>query len=290
MPVVVHEPAAVVEACDRARSAGERVGLVPTMGALHEGHLALIDEARRRGAGYVVVTIFVNPLQFGPTEDFDRYPRTLDADVARCAERGVSLVYAPDVRTMHPAGFQTHVVVEGLTARLEGAHRPGHFRGVTTVVTKLFQVAQPCLAVFGRKDYQQWKTLERMARDLDMRVTLIGHPTVREPDGLALSSRNRYLGPAERARALAIVRGLRAAADAFAAGERDTRVLEALVRTPVTEAFDRVDYVAVTDPETLEPSGERTGNRALVAVAAHIGTTRLIDNCVLGEDTPPTVP
>lgn len=284
MTALLHEPSAVVDACDRARAMGLRVGLVPTMGALHEGHLALIDEVRRRGASFVVVSIFVNPLQFGPNEDFSRYPRPLAADVRACEARGVDVVYAPDPGAMYPEGYQTHVEVGDLTSRLEGAFREGHFRGVTTVVTKLFQVAQPCLAVFGRKDYQQLRVIERMTRDLGMRVEIVAHPTVREPDGLALSSRNRYLDPDQRARALAISRGLASAREAFAHGERDASRLEAIVRAEVDPAFDRVDYVAVTDPETLAPLEGDVGPRALVAVAAHIGTTRLIDNTVLGED------
>lgn len=287
MTRLLRDGAAAAEACDRARADGKRVGLVPTMGALHEGHLALVEEARRRGAQFVVVTVFVNPLQFGPGEDFERYPRMLDDDVRKCAERGVDVVYAPDVRAMYPEGFQTHVEVERLTTELEGRFRPGHFRGVTTVVSKLFHVAAPCLAVFGRKDYQQWKVLERMARDLDMRVEVVGHPTVREPDGLALSSRNRYLSAEERERALGIARGLRAAAAAFADGERDAGRLRDLAHAPVRASFDRIDYVAVVDPETLEPLDGPVPDRALVAVAAHIGTTRLIDNMVLGEDRAP---
>ena len=284
MTELLHEPSAVIDACDRARARGLRVGLVPTMGALHEGHLSLIDEAKRRGAGFVVVTIFVNPLQFGPAEDFSRYPRTLEADLRACAARGVEVVYAPDAAAMYPEGYQTHVEVGDLTTRLEGEFRPGHFRGVTTVVTKLFQVAQPCLAVFGKKDYQQLRVIERMTLDLGMRVEIVAHPIVREPDGLALSSRNRYLDPDQRARALAISRGLRAARDAFAAGERDAMKLEALVRAEVTPAFDRIDYIAVADPETLAPLAGPVADRALIAVAAHLGGTRLIDNTVLGED------
>lgn len=280
---VVSAPAELRAACDEARARGERVGLVPTMGALHEGHLALIDEARRRGAGFVVVTVFVNPLQFGPKEDYGRYPRTLDADLAACAARGVSLVFAPEREAMYPAGFQTHVEVEGITQPLEGAHRPGHFRGVTTVVAKLLVLAGPCLAVFGRKDYQQWRVITRMAHDLDLPVEIVGHPTVREADGLALSSRNRYLSPEERTRALAISQGLRAARIAFDAGERDVATLERIVRAPVEAAFDRIDYVAVVDPELAPMDGDRAGDRALVAVAARIGGTRLIDNTVLGE-------
>lgn len=272
--------------CERARHAGARVGLVPTMGALHDGHLALVDEATRLGATLRVVSIFVNPLQFGPSEDFARYPRTFDDDVARCRARGVDVIYAPTPASMYPAGFQTHVEVERVTQRWEGAFRPHHFRGVTTVVTKLFVATGPCVAVFGRKDYQQWKTLERMVRDLELPVDVVGMPTVREPDGLALSSRNRYLDAGQRERALAIAHGLSAAHDAFGGGERDPRALTALARAPVESAFDRIDYLSAVDPETLEPL-EAAGERVLLLVAAHLGSTRLIDNLELGVDTRP---
>jgi pantoate--beta-alanine ligase len=283
----VHEPGALRAACDSARAAGRRVGLVPTMGALHAGHLSLIEEARRRGAEHLVVTVFVNPLQFGPSEDFDRYPRTLDADVEACRRLGVDTVFAPARDAMYPAGFATHVEVERLTDALEGEFRPGHFRGVTTVVAKLFNLAGPCVAVFGRKDYQQLKTLERMATDLDMPVEVVGAPIVREPDGLALSSRNRYLSESQRARALGIVEGLRAAWDAFAAGERDPEKILPLARAAVEERFDRIDYVALADPDALSPLEPPLPERCLLAVAAHLGETRLIDNVVLGEDPRP---
>ncbi|MFW6051371.1 MAG: pantoate--beta-alanine ligase [Myxococcota bacterium] len=284
---MVHDPEALRNRCDRARRAGQQVGLVPTMGALHAGHLALIDEVRRRGAGLVVTTLFVNPKQFGPGEDFERYPRTLEADLEACRARGVDVLFAPGVEDVYPAGFQTHVDVEGLTRGLEGAHRPGHFRGVTTVVSKLFMLAAPCTAAFGRKDYQQWKVIQRMARDLFIPVEVVGHPTVREPDGLALSSRNRYLSAEERERALGLVRGLRAAAEAWAQGVRNGDALRARARAPVQATFDRVDYVEVSDPETLEPVGGEAGERAAVLMAARLGGTRLIDNLVLGEEPPP---
>jgi pantoate--beta-alanine ligase len=284
---LVHAPGELRSRCDAARARGETVGLVPTMGALHEGHLALIDEARRGGAGFVVVTLFVNPKQFGPGEDFGRYPRTLESDLAACRGRGVDVLFAPAVEDMYPPGFQTHVEVDDMTRRLEGAHRPGHFRGVTTVVTKLFMLAAPCTAIFGRKDYQQYRVLERMARDLFIPVRLVGHPTVREPDGLALSSRNRYLSAEHRDRALGLVRGLRAAADAWSEGERDPDVLRSAARGPVDRAFDQVDYVEVADPDHLEPIAGRAGDRAVILVAARLGAVRLIDNLVLGQDARP---
>ncbi|MFO0697041.1 MAG: pantoate--beta-alanine ligase [Polyangiales bacterium] len=285
MTRVLHDPRELRATLDAARQRGARVGLVPTMGALHDGHLSLVSEAKRR-ADLVVLTIFVNPLQFGPNEDFSRYPRTLEADVARCREAGVDIVFAPDRESMYPPGFSTQVEVSGVTEVLEGVHRPGHFRGVATVVAKLFLLAGPCVAIFGRKDYQQYRVLSRMALDLDMPVEVVGMPTVREPDGLALSSRNRYLDPAARDKALAIARGLRAAHDAFVAGERDPAALGALVRGPIEAVFDRIDYVAVADPETLLPL-ERPSERVILLVAAFLGTTRLIDNLVLGEDPRP---
>jgi pantoate--beta-alanine ligase len=285
MSTVIREPGELRRACDDARAAGHRVGLVPTMGALHSGHLSLIDEAKRR-ADFIVVTIFVNPLQFAEGEDLDRYPRTFESDVDGCEARGVDLVFAPEPAAMYPDGFQTTVSLAEITRPLEGEHRPTHFDGVTTVVAKLFNQVGPSVAVFGRKDYQQWKTLARLARDLDMPIEVLGCPIIREPDGLALSSRNRYLSDDERARALAIVTGLRAAHDAWAAGERDPGQLRAVAATPVERAFDRVDYVAAVDSETLLPT-DGTRGRLLIAVAAHLGGTRLIDNLVLGEDPRP---
>ncbi len=284
MTRLVHHGDALREACERARARGQRVGVVPTMGALHEGHLQLIDGARRAGADFVVVTVFVNPLQFGPEEDLARYPRTLDADLAACRSRDVDLVFAPDANEMYPDGFATEVRVAGsVTEGLEGAHRPGHFHGVTTVVLKLLLLTCPCLAVFGKKDYQQWRVLSAMVRDLSVPVTLHPHPIVREPDGLALSSRNRYLTPDERQRALSLRRGLLAARELFDRGERDSARLVEAAQSPLAEAVDRIDYVALADPLDLCPAPEITGEQALLAIAAHIGTTRLIDNTVLGE-------
>jgi pantoate--beta-alanine ligase len=265
---------------------GHRVGLVPTMGALHDGHLALVSEARAQGATYVAVSLFVNPTQFGPNEDFSRYPRTFEADFARCREAKVDLLFAPQRDAMYPPGFASVVEVKGLTEVLEGVHRPGHFAGVTTIVAKLFGLAAPCVAVFGRKDYQQWKVIARMTRDLDLPVDIAAMPTVREPDGLALSSRNRYLSPEERARALGIARGIRAAMRAFEDGERKAASLASIARAEIEPAFDSIDYVAVADPETLQPI-DRAEERALLVVAAKIGKTRLIDNAVLGEDRMP---
>ncbi|MDB4976758.1 MAG: Pantoate--beta-alanine ligase [Myxococcaceae bacterium] len=286
MATIVRDARELFAHCEQARHRGNRIGFVPTMGALHDGHLALVDEATRRGATIRIVSIFVNPLQFGPSEDFSRYPRTLEADIARCEERGVELIYAPPPERMYPPGFQTHVEVEQVTKRWEGAFRPDHFRGVATVVTKLLLAVGPCIAVFGRKDYQQFKTLDRLVRDLELMVELVGMPTVREPDGLALSSRNRYLDAERRPRALAIANGLRAAHDAYLGGERDGAVLSALVHAPIAANFDRIDYVAAVDADTLEPV-EGKAESPLILVAAHLGTTRLIDNLWLGRDARP---
>jgi pantoate--beta-alanine ligase len=286
MTMVIRDPRELFAHCERARHGGARIGFVPTMGALHDGHLALVDEAARRGATEAIVSIFVNPLQFGPSEDFARYPRTFDDDIARCAARGVDVVYAPSPETMYPPGFQTHVEVERVTARWEGAFRPTHFRGVTTVVTKLLLAVGPCIAVFGRKDYQQWRTLDQLVRDLGLPVEIVGMPTVREPDGLALSSRNRYLDPERRIRALGIASGLRQAHDLYCSGERRPDTLSGVVRAAVRATFDRIDYVEAVDPETLEPLTEARDS-VLILVAAHLGVTRLIDNMLLGHDTRP---
>lgn len=287
MTQVISDPRSFQETCEAARARGARVGVVPTMGALHDGHLALVGEVERRGATFTVLTIFVNPLQFGPSEDFSRYPRTFDADLARCEAAGVDLVFAPEPRAMYPEGFATSVIVKApVTEVLEATHRPGHFDGVTTVVAKLFALVGSAVAAFGRKDYQQWRVLSKMVADLHLPIEMHGMPTVREPDGLAMSSRNRYLSPEERTKALAIARGLRGAHAAYAAGERDGAKLAARVRAEVEASFDRIDYVAAADADTLAPL---TGpsDRMVLAVAAHLGKTRLIDNTVLGEDGAP---
>jgi pantoate--beta-alanine ligase len=287
---VITEPAALGARCDAARREGRTVALVPTMGALHEGHLALVDEAARHG-DLVVVTIFVNPTQFGPGEDLDRYPRDLAGDLARLAPRGAHVVFAPAREAMYPPGHRTSVRVAGLTEGLCGAHRPGHFDGVATIVAKLFALAGPCAAVFGRKDYQQLRVIRRMAADLDLPVEIVGLPTVREPDGLALSSRNAFLSVDDRRRALSLAAGLAAAHRAWASGERSVGVLRRAAEAPVRRAADSVDYVAAADPDDLGTldDGERAAGRLLIAVAARLGATRLIDNTVLGEDRPPPV-
>jgi pantoate--beta-alanine ligase len=272
---------------EHARDAG-RLGFVPTMGALHDGHRALMREAKRR-ADFTLVSIFVNPTQFGPKEDLAKYPRDLEGDVAKCAAEGVALVFAPSAREMYPEGERTRVSVGGITDHLCGASRPGHFDGVATVVTKLFAASGPCVAVFGRKDYQQLQVIRRLVCDLLLPVEVVGFPTVREPDGLALSSRNAYLSAEDRQRALSIPGALRAAVTSFAAGERGVHALRKPVERALTEAGLRVDYVQIADPDEVTRLADtaQTAARALLAVAAFAGSTRLIDNVVLGEEPGP---
>jgi pantoate--beta-alanine ligase len=287
---VVHTPDDMRRALDEARAAGKRVGLVPTMGALHEGHLGLVREAKKR-AEFVAVTIFVNPTQFGPNEDFSRYPRDLEGDLDKLASVGADLVFAPEADAMYPRGEETRVRVGATAAPLCGPFRPGHFEGVTTIVAKLFALAGPCVAVFGKKDYQQLAVLQRMAKDLFFPVEIVGHPIVREPSGLAMSSRNAYLSAEERGRSLCLARGLAAAHRAFGAGERDAEAIRRRAREEVERGATSIDYVDVCDPDTLEVlgPGREIGPRALVAIACRVGSTRLIDNMVLGEDPPPPI-
>ncbi len=284
----IESPEEMREACDAARSRGERVGLVPTMGALHDGHATLVREAASR-ARFVVVTVFVNPTQFGPNEDLAKYPRTLDADVSIAEANGASIVFAPNDAAMYPAGDETRVHVPRTSRDLCGAFRPGHFEGVATVVTKLLALAGASVAVFGRKDYQQLLVIRRLARDLFLPVEIVGIPTVREPDGLALSSRNRYLDANARQAARTIPEGLSLAVRAFSNGERRVATLTSLVRSRVEPVATSIDYVTVADPERATAlEGETvTSDRALLATAVHIGGARLIDNVVLGEEHAP---
>jgi len=273
-------------ACARAREQGRAVAFVPTMGALHAGHLALVQEARRH-APFVVVSIFVNPTQFGANEDLARYPRDLAGDLRKLGPAGADWVFAPAADEMYPPCDETRVRVGSIAEPLEGRIRPGHFEGVATVVTKLFAVVGPCTAVFGRKDYQQLLVVRRLVRDLFLPVHVIGHPIVREADGLAMSSRNAYLSGEERTRALAIVRALDRAARSFAAGERRASELERLARATMAAGVSSIDYVSVCDDETLAPIDGAVQTRALLAVAARVGGTRLLDNIVLGGEPPP---
>ncbi|MFM7846678.1 MAG: pantoate--beta-alanine ligase [Planctomycetota bacterium] len=262
------------------RAAGRRVGLVPTMGALHEGHASLMRAARRE-CDAVVVTIFVNPTQFAPHEDFQRYPRTLAADLAMLAAVGGGVAFVPTASEMYPHGYSTFVEPPQVAQPLEGKHRPGHFRGVATVVLKLFLLAPADIAYFGHKDYQQTRVISDLVRDLNVPIEIQVCPTIREEDGLAMSSRNRYLSADDRQRALSIYRGMRAARELFHAGERRGAVLRGRIVAELHESrIHEMDYIAVAHPETLaEP--EMVEGHFLILVAARLGTTRLIDNLPL---------
>ena len=266
----------------RARAGGARIGFVPTMGFLHEGHLSLVDEARRH-AQFVVMSIFVNPLQFAPTEDLSRYPRDAAGDAAKSSARGVDLLFAPGVDEMYPRERRVDVVPRALHSRWEGSVRPGHFAGVLTVVAKLLNIVQPDVTVFGQKDVQQATLVRAMVEDLDFPTAIIVAPTTREADGLAMSSRNSYLGPAERASATVLSRALFSMRDAFRRGERRAESLVSAGRSVMDgERSASIDYLAVADPVTLEPVEDAT-ERSIAIVAARIGKTRLIDNVVLGQ-------
>ncbi|HDS84999.1 MAG TPA: pantoate--beta-alanine ligase [Phycisphaerales bacterium] len=262
-----------------ARRDGKRLGLVPTMGALHAGHGALIENAVRE-CGFVVVSIFVNPTQFGPNEDFSRYPRTFEQDTAYCQRLGVDAIFAPSADQMYPRCQQTWVEVEKLTDGLCGATRPGHFRGVTTVCAKLFNIVMPDIAYFGQKDAQQAIVIRRMVDDLNFPLTIRVCPIVREPDGLAMSSRNRYLSPDERRQAVCLYQALESCRQMFDQGCRHANELIELMCGLIERAGGQIEYVSIVDMETLEPV-EIIDRRVLVALAVFIGSTRLIDNCLL---------
>jgi pantoate--beta-alanine ligase len=263
-----------------ARAQSARVAFVPTMGALHEGHLALVDEARQH-ADVVVSSIFVNPLQFGANEDLSKYPRTLEADAASLHARGVSVLFTPSPEEMYPPGRVVTVTAAPHDAMYEGAIRPGHFTGVLTVVTKLFNLVRPQVAVFGQKDLQQLSLIRRLVRDLDMPIEIVSLPTVREDDGLAMSSRNRYLSPAERRRASLLSISLRAAGDAFLAGEHNATTLLAHARRTLDGDHSiSVDYLALVDPVSFETCKTASSGSAII-LAARVGSTRLLDNIIL---------
>jgi pantoate--beta-alanine ligase len=264
-----------------ARRSGQTIGFVPTMGALHAGHLSLVRAARER-CDLVVASIFVNPTQFGPKEDFNEYPRTLDADSRQLATQKVDLIFAPATDEMYPPGATTFVEVEGLSDRLDGKSRPGHFRGVATVVSMLFNIVQPDFAYFGQKDAAQCAVIRKMVRDLRIPVEIIVCPIVREQDGLAMSSRNAYLSPDERRRALVLHRALQDIREAWQRGEQNIATLRSVgEQTFAQEPLVTVDYIEIVDPDTLEPRGTLARGGELVAVAAKVGATRLIDNIVL---------
>ncbi len=269
-------------ACRQAARTGKTLGLVPTMGALHDGHLSLVRACKSR-CDVTAVSIFVNPLQFGPTEDLARYPRPLERDTALLEKLGADLLFLPSVEEMYPTNADTYVVVEHLSHKLDGASRPGHFRGVATVVAKLFEIVRPDLAFFGQKDAAQVAVLRKMVRDFDMDVELVVCPIVREKDGLAMSSRNAYLTTSEHQQALVLHRSLMRVQAAADMGERDpARLVEVGKQVIAEDPGVRLDYFAIVDPDTLDPVSNRF-RTALVAVAAYVGTTRLIDNILLTQ-------
>ncbi|MDI6740768.1 MAG: pantoate--beta-alanine ligase [Candidatus Edwardsbacteria bacterium] len=265
----------------RQRKAGCTIGFVPTMGALHEGHLSLIRLAKRR-SGFAVVSIFVNPAQFGPREDFTKYPRDLKHDAALCKSAGADLIFAPQVKDIYPENYRTYVTVESLTKGLCGASRPGHFKGAATIVAKLFNIVQPDVAVFGQKDAQQCVVISQMARDLDFPVRIVIGPIVRERDGLALSSRNAYLTPAERAQAPALYHALKMAKMMAAGGTRSVERMKTKMREVITcEApLGKMDYIEIVDNDSLKPI-TKIKSKTLIAVAVKFPNARLIDNVVI---------
>ncbi len=266
--------------CRQLRSKRKRLGLVPTMGALHAGHLSLVRAAKAQCEA-AVVSIFVNPTQFGPKEDFARYPRPFESDCAALEKEGVDVIFAPAADEMYAKSETTWVTIEGLSEKLDGQSRPGHFRGVTTIVAKLFHVIEPEVAFFGQKDAAQLAVIRRMVRDLNFPVAIVSCAIVREPDGLAMSSRNAYLSAAERSSALVLHRSLQEVEKAFRGGERNARVLAQTGRSILAQEPEvRLDYLEIVDPETLDPV-EAVSGETLVAVAAFVGSTRLIDNALL---------
>jgi pantoate--beta-alanine ligase len=271
-------------ACRAARRGGKRLGFVPTMGALHEGHLSLV-RAARASCDAVAASIFVNPMQFGPNEDLAKYPRSFERDRELLEKESVELLFAPSVEEMYPAGAVTWVTVEGLSSKLDGRSRPGHFRGVTTVVAKLFHIVEPDAAFFGQKDAAQVAIVRRMVRDLNLPVEIVACPIVREPDGLAMSSRNAYLDPQQRKQALVLHRGLLQVKKSWEEGEREAGKLLTVGRDELAaEKSVRLDYLEIVDSDSLDPV-ENTAGGALVAVAAFVGMTRLIDNILLPKSS-----
>jgi pantoate--beta-alanine ligase len=278
MQQVVHDPDRMRALVDEARAAGQRVGFVPTMGALHAGHISLVARAAHE-CDMVAVSIFVNPTQFGPQEDFTRYPRTLATDTALLAAHGVRWIYAPEVSTVYPPGDATRIVVGGPAMRFEGERRPGHFDGVATVVCKLVLAVPAHTAYFGAKDWQQTLVVKRLVRDLGLPIRIVVCPTMREPDGLAMSSRNAYLSAADRHRAVALSESLRRAAQLWSAGA-DAAAIEQAMRETLSAQGVAVDYAALADPDSLEPLSNGAA-RAIALVAGRLGSTRLIDNMEL---------
>jgi pantoate--beta-alanine ligase len=265
---------------DHERNSGRKIGLIPTMGALHNGHISLVKKSREV-CDVSVATIFVNPSQFGPKEDFSRYPRTLESDLEKLDKAGTDFVFVPDAQSIYPPGFSTYVEPPAVASKWDGEFRPGHFRGVTTVVLKLFQLIPATVAFFGRKDFQQCAVIRRMVEDLNVPIRIEICPTVREPDGLAMSSRNRYLSQPERQQSLGLWHALQGANDLIASGKRNVAEIEKAMRLILSDhSIERVDYAVIVDEETLEPltTIEKT---AVVLLAAHVGSTRLIDNLLI---------
>jgi pantoate--beta-alanine ligase len=277
---IIRDPAAMRARAEDLRRDGKVIAVVPTMGYLHDGHLSLLRAARAR-ADVVILTIFVNPTQFGPSEDLSRYPRDEDGDLAKARPTGLDLAFCPEAAAMYPPGAQTYVDVRGLSQPMCGEKRPGHFTGVATIVSKLFNITKPHLAFFGEKDFQQLAVIRRMTRDLDFGIEIVGMPIVREPDGLAMSSRNVYLSPEQRSQALALARALDAAQAAVEAGERSAAAIVAAALAPIAAAPDaRIDYVELRDADDLGAI-DRLDRPAVLALAVFVGATRLIDNRVL---------
>jgi pantoate--beta-alanine ligase len=277
---VIKSPAEMSAWSEAARARGERIAFVPTMGALHAGHVSLLTAAKKR-ADLVVLSIFVNPTQFGPNEDLARYPRSLVGDLAKAEGASTAVAFVPEAKDMYPKGAQTFIEVREVSQGLCGERRPGHFAGVATVVAKLFNIVRPHVALFGEKDFQQLAVIRRMVADLNMSVEIVGQPTVREPDGLAMSSRNAYLTPTDRSRALAIAKGLSEARQRYAAGQRNAEALVQAALDIIQPSVDRIDYVEIRDADTLAPVGN-IDRPAVILAAVYVGTTRLIDNLRLG--------
>lgn len=276
---VIKSAKAMNDLSSRSRGKGRTIGFVPTMGYLHDGHISLVREARKRN-DIVVVSIFVNPTQFGPKEDLKKYPRNIKRDISLLSKNGVDIVFCPSVKEMYPEGYGTYIEVKGLSDKLCGASRPGHFKGVATIVAKLFNIVRPDAAYFGEKDHQQLIIIRRMVSDLNMGVKVVSMPTIREKNGLAMSSRNSYLNRDEVSRALVINRSLKFAKTLIASGVTSAPRIKAAVTQMIRAAGLRIDYVSVCDPKTLEEKKSARG-KTLIAVAAYIGKTRLIDNIVI---------
>jgi len=265
------------------RLKGKRIAFVPTMGYFHEGHLSLMREAKKM-ADYVVVSIYVNPTQFGPKEDFSKYPRDFDRDLKMAEKVKADFIFSPSDKDMYPSGYQSYVDVEKVTVNLCGMSRPGHFRGVTTVCNKLFNIVKPHVAIFGKKDFQQFVTIKRMVDDLNMDLEIIGFPTVRESDGLAMSSRNKYLSQAERKSALTLFQSLKSAQNLYESGETKSSVIRSKVEKIIKQApYTEIDYIKICDTKSLFDV-EKIKGEAVIALAVRVGKTRLIDNHIFGEE------